>query len=86
MPNLSKQPRPKQKGFIQITLIIIGALVVLKYAYDIDVVGFLTEGKFRELLDKFYNLGSKGWEGYSEILLKLWNYFIDFIKSLIGKF
>ena len=45
-------------------MIIVGALVVLKYAYDIDVVEFLTTGNFRKVLDKFYNLGSAGWEKY----------------------
>lgn len=42
----------KNKGFIRTVILIVAALVLIKYIYDIDVVGFLTEGKFREFLDK----------------------------------
>lgn len=75
----------KKGGFIQITLIIIGALVILKYAYDIDVVGFLTKGRFREVLDQIYSFGSKGWEKYNDVIIKVWNYFIDFVKNILDK-
>ncbi len=61
----------KNGGFIKITLIIVAVLVLLKYAYDLDVIDFLTRGKFKELLDKFYELGQKGWSEYKEIILKL---------------
>lgn len=73
----------KNTGFIQIVLIVVGALVLLKYVYDIDVIGFLTQGRFKELLDKFYALGSKGWEKYSYGILKVWNYIIDLAKKYI---
>ncbi len=67
------------------TLIIVGALVILKYAYDVDVVGFLTEGRFKEWPDKLYGLRAKGWERYSEFLIKIWNYLINFVKNIISK-
>lgn len=66
-------------------IIIICALVLLKYVYDIDVVGFLTKGRFKELLDQFYTLGSKGWAKYGDTITKVWNYLIDFIKDFINK-
>lgn len=72
-------------GFIKMTLIIVAALVILKYAYDIDVVGFLTQGRFKELLDQFYNLGSKGWAKYSEFLIKAWDFCSNLAKNLIDK-
>lgn len=75
----------KKAGFIQIIIIVIGALVLLKYVYDLDVIGFLTQGKFKELLDQFYNLGSKGWGQYREVILKVWNYLIELIKTLVTK-
>ena len=37
------------KGFIKITILIVVGLVVLKYAYDVDVVGYL--GQFWEKYD-----------------------------------
>ncbi len=83
--NREVSPNPKQSGFIQIAVIIIGALVILKYAYDIDVVGFLTTGKFRVWLDKIYNLASLGWQKYDAYIIKIWNYFIDFAKNLVAK-
>lgn len=82
-PNLKKCDRGA--GFIQIVLIVVGALVLLKYVYDIDVVGFLTRGKFREFLDHVYNFGIRGWEKYDNVIIKVWNYIIDFIKNLISK-
>lgn len=75
----------KKRGFIKTTLIVVVALVLLKYAYNLDVVGFLTEGRFKDLLDQFYKLGSKGWQTYSETILKIWNLFIRLIKLLIAK-
>ncbi|MFH0803986.1 MAG: hypothetical protein V1896_00060 [Candidatus Zambryskibacteria bacterium] len=62
------------RGIIQIILIVVGALVLLKYVYDVDVIGFLTQGRFKEFLDQFYSLGSKGWEKYSDIITRVWNY------------
>jgi len=76
----------KKTGFIQMIIVIVGALVLLKYVYDIDVVGFLTQGRFRELLDQFYKLGSFGWEKYSELIIKVVNYIIEFVKNIVAKF
>lgn len=73
------------RGFIKITIIIVGALVMLKYIYDVDVIGFLTQGRFKGFLDQFYSLGIKGWEKYSDAIIKIWNYSFDFIKGLIAK-
>jgi len=72
-------------GFIKITLIVIGTLVLLKYLYDLDIIEFLTQGKFKSFLDQFYSLGTKGWEKYSEVILKVWNYIIELIKSIVAK-
>ena len=76
----------RKRGFIQIVIIVVGALVLLRYVYDIDIIGFLTQGRFKELLDQFYGLGAKGWAKYSEILLKVWNFFFDVIKNIVAKF
>jgi hypothetical protein len=75
-----------KRGFIKMIIIIVGALVLLKYVCDIDVIGFLTKGRFKELLDQFYSLGAKGWSKYSEAIVKIWSYFIELIKNLMAKF
>jgi hypothetical protein len=74
-----------QTGFIKIILIVVGSLVLLKYVYSIDVVGFLTQGRFKELLDQFYSLGAKGWQKYDETIIKVWNYIIELVKNLLAK-
>lgn len=74
-----------KRGFIKIVILIVGALVLLKYVYNIDVIGFLTAGRFRELLDQFYSLGARGWANYSEIIARIWNYFVEFAKNLLAK-
>ncbi|OHA86397.1 MAG: hypothetical protein A2726_02675 [Candidatus Zambryskibacteria bacterium RIFCSPHIGHO2_01_FULL_35_32] len=88
-PNFKKNRignSPKKKaGFIQIILIVIIALVLLKYLYDVDVVDFLTKGRFKEFLDQFYSLGSKGWQKYSDTLIKVWKYIFEFVKNIFGK-
>lgn len=66
-------------------IIVVGALVLLKYVYNIDVIDFLTQGRFKELLDQFYILGAKGWAKYSEVIIKVWNYFLNFIKNIFSK-
>jgi hypothetical protein len=76
----------KQKGgVIQTVLIVVGILVLLKYAYDLDVIDFLTQGKFKDLWDKFYEIGFKGWNEYKDILIKIWNFIWGTISRLIGK-
>ncbi len=70
-------------GFIQAILIVIGALVILKYAYKIDIVGLLTTGSFKMWLDKFYSLALSGWDRYDWLVVKAWDYSIGFIKGLL---
>ena len=77
--------KKNNRGFIKITIIIVGALVLLKYVYNVDVVGFLTTGKFKEWLDKLYNVATLGWEKYGVFIIKIWNYFIGFIKNIFSK-
>ncbi len=78
--------KPNNKGFISITLIVVGVLITLRYAFNVDVVGFLTSGKFREFLDLAYTWSAKGWNEYSELLVKLAKMSIDFIKNTLDKF
>jgi len=75
----------KNGGFIKIIIVVIAALVLLKYIYDIDVIGFLTQGKFKELLDKFYGLGTEGWLKYRDTVIEGWGYIIEFIKKIVAK-
>lgn len=78
--------KTKNKGFIQIVIIVLGALIILKYIYDIDVVGYFTEGWFRGVLDKIYELASGGWEKYKDVIMGAWNFIVEIIKKLIAKF
>lgn len=80
MSTLSKNK--KGGGFIKATLMLLGALVLLKYTFNIDVVEFLTTGKFRSFLDWFYELGQTGWIKYREILVKVWGSIINLIKNI----
>jgi len=62
-----------QAGFIQIVLLVLVALILLKYIYSIDVIEFLT------------NFAENIWGKYGDNLFKIWNYVVTFIKSLISK-
>ena len=73
-----------KKGFVQTVLLVVGALVLLKYVYKIDVIGFLTAGRFKELLDQFYSLGARGWERYSDVIVKIWNFFVGIVKNIFA--
>jgi hypothetical protein len=83
MLNSNFKKNCNRRGFIQVVLIVVGALVLLKYVYNIDVVGFLTQGRFKELLDQFYSLGTKGWERYRDVIVKVWNYIAEYFKNKI---
>jgi hypothetical protein len=61
-----------QRGFVKSVLIIVGALVLLKYTYKLDVIGYLTDGKFKELLNKFYEIGKYGWDKYYYLIAVIW--------------
>jgi hypothetical protein len=80
-----KNKNYKKRGFISIILMVVGALVLLKYIYNIDVIGFLTQGRFKELLDQFYGLGAKGWSKYQDLIIKAWNFFWGLAKNLLAK-
>jgi hypothetical protein len=69
----------KNTGFIKIIFIVVAALVVMKYIYNIDIIGFLTQGRFRDLLDKVYEFGSIGWGKYRDIIIKI----LEYIKNII---
>lgn len=80
-----RSPKKNNKGgggFIQATLVVLAALVLLKYVYSVDVVGFLTAGRFKELLDQFYELGSRGWIKYRDVIIQVWGSVINFIKNI----
>ncbi len=66
-------------------VVVVGTLVLLKYIYNIDVIGFLTQGRFRELLDQFYSLGAKGWARYSGAIIRTWGYIFEFVKNILNK-
>lgn len=72
----------KSGGFVKMILIVIAGLVLLKYIYDVDVVGFLTQGRFKEILDKIYNWATAGWERYQDTLIAIWNYAVALIKKI----
>ena len=82
--NSMKIFKNKNSGFIKMTLVIISALVALKYIYDVDVIGFLTQGRFEELLDKFRDLGLKGWEKYKDLIIKVWGMISGFVKDFFA--
>lgn len=77
-----KNDKNKKSGFIKTVLIIVAALVLLKYIYDFDIVGLLAEGKFRMVLDKIYQIGSYGWNEFREVLMKIINYVLETIKKI----
>ncbi len=70
-------------GFIKMILLIIAGLVLLKYLYEVDIVGYLTEGRFREILDKVYAFSTEAWVKYREVVVKIWNYIIGWFKKSI---
>lgn len=72
-------------GFIKTVLLVIAALVLLKYAYDFDIIYLLSTGKFKIVLDKFYSFGKAGWGSYSEAILKVWEFITSVFWQVINK-
>jgi hypothetical protein len=75
MKNLKHNQRG---GAIKTIIFVVAALVLLKYLYQFDVIGDLSQGKFKYVLDKFYAFGQAGWSKWNYILVKVW----EFAKSL----
>lgn len=80
----SKTNKRASSGFIQVIFIVIAALVILKYAFNVDIVGFLTSGKVKEWLDKLYAFGLAGWEKYKEIITAGWTWCIELYKKIFN--
>jgi len=45
----------KNRGFIKTVIIIVGALIAIKYYYHFDVVAFLTTGRVGEITLGIYD-------------------------------
>lgn len=65
----------EESGFLSTILVIIAAILVLQFAFHVDVVGFLKSARVGE------------WVAYiKNVILALWNHVIspivDFIKQL----
>lgn len=76
----------KNRGFIKMIILVVAALVLIKYTFDIDVVGFFTTGKPKLWLDKAYDLATTGWQKYKDFIVAVWNYSFEFGKNLWDKF
>lgn len=83
---METKKKKRSGGFIRTIIIIVGALVFLRYVYDIDIVGFLIQGRFKELFGKLYELSLSGWQKYGDAAIKVWGLFIDFVKKVIAEF
>ena len=75
-----------KQGFIKIILVVVVSLVLLKYIFDFDIVGLLSEGKFRVVLDKIYELGTYGWTKYKDVLIKTFQFVFGLVKNLLNRF
>lgn len=67
------------KGFIRNIILIVGALVALKYFFHFDVVDLIAEGKFGEV---WVWIKVNVWQKF--ILDILWSHTIDFFKKLFN--
>lgn len=85
MSESKKILKKQESGFIKSIILILGALIVLKYIYSIDVVGFLTTGKFKIFLDTFYKFGYEAWIKYREVVIEISKKIIYLVKILISK-
>jgi hypothetical protein len=45
----------KEKGFIQLIIIVIIALAALKYVFDFSIIDFLAQDKAKETIDYIWN-------------------------------
>ncbi len=52
--------KTENRGFIKIAILIVLALVLLKYVYDIDI------------LDRVYQFAIHMWEKYGDHLMQVW--------------
>ncbi len=75
-----KKYQNKNRGFITRVVVIVLALVLLKYIYDFDLIDKLTSGKFRVVLDTAYEWCEKLWTKYKDIIVVTWKYLIGLIK------
>lgn len=74
-----------ERGIIKNIILVIIGLVLVKYIFDIDLIGLLTTGQAKIWLDKLYELARQGSTKYGELALKMWDYLIELIKNLFGK-
>lgn len=75
---MTKINKYQKGGAIKTVIIVVAILIVLKYLYEFDVIGDLSNGKFKYVLDKFYAFGQAGWSKWSYLVFKVW----DFVKGL----
>lgn len=65
----------QQGGFIRAVVTIVLALIVLKYAFHLDVLALFDHPKFDPYFDKAYETVKGIWEGYIfPVLGPVWKY------------
>lgn len=80
-----KKNKFESGGAIKTVIIVVAILVLLKYLYQFDVIGDLSQGKFKYVLDKFYAFSKAGWAKYSEALIKVWEIVKGVFFNLLNK-
>lgn len=83
---LMKNFKSNQRGgAIKTIIFVVAALVLLKYLYQFDVIGDLSQGKFKYVLDKFYAFGQAGWSKWNYILVKVWEFAKNLFWNILNK-
>lgn len=73
----------KKRGFIGYIVLIIIAVVLLKFWFDIDVLEWLNKPEVKEFFTKIWDIIVLIWDKYiSEIFRK----FLNFINYLISRY
>lgn len=83
-----KRRRQKNKGFIKTIILIIVALAILKYVFDIDVKDMIESATFQSILEIGKNLLSLMWDAALasiEFLKVAFEFSKNFVRELIKK-
>ena len=74
--------KQESSGFIMTIILIIVALLLLKYAFDIDVIDFIFSGRLEHYIVLGWEFIQNIWENYiASIFTAIWENLMKIIQS-----
>ena len=69
----------KEAGLIKAIILVVIALLILKFAFDFDVVDYISGEEFKTFATGVWNAVKIGWAALLDMAVRLWEFVTGFL-------